>query len=178
MAGILDDTGGNGDERFNLERNGADEHAHALGDGGRRVPDPGAHAEGSEVRHAVDCDSGVERNLRAIGVSYAGAAPDRVYVAANRSNDSDRDGWLEAAPNGSGDEAAVPDSLGTRGDDLCCGGAAVNERCGSGGKRPLCAAVGTCSRVAGASGGFPAPEGQIPARPAPTKIPPPTQVHT
>src|SRR5258708_29433391 len=153
MAGILDDAGGNGDERFDLERNGADEHAHALGDGGRRLSDAGAHAEASEVRHTVDCDSGVERNLCAIGISYAGAALDRVYVAANRGNDSDRDGWLEAAPNGSGDEAAVPDSLGTRGDDLCCGGAAVDERCGSGGERPLWPAGGAWRRGGGAGGG-------------------------
>ena len=133
LAGILDDVRGDGDEHIDSERNRADQHADAVGDGERRVFAGSADSKASEIRNAVDRDHRIVCDLRAAGLSDADAATDGIYVVANWRDDPHGAGRMEAAATGTGDEETISNSVGTRGIALCSCCAGADERCGCGG---------------------------------------------
>src|SRR5258705_9267402 len=111
-AWIRADGGGDAEQRFTAECHGFDEHAHAVFDGGGWLFTARVCREASEIRHAVDRDFDFVGDLRAAGVSYAGAVADRVHLVAESGDRADRVGGMETEEDAAGDGAAVSYSLG------------------------------------------------------------------
>src|SRR6266403_598740 len=83
MAGICDDHRGAHHQSFAVERDGADEHAHAVDNGRGWIPAGGAFGAASAVWHAVDRDHRVVDYLRAAGAEDDG---DRKSTRLNSSH--------------------------------------------------------------------------------------------
>src|ERR1700721_3172749 len=148
-AWIRADGGGDAGERFVAECNGADEYANALFDGGGWLFAAGVCSEAPEIWHAVDRDSDFVRDLRAAGISHAGAVADRVHLAAEPGDRADGDGRVEAAEDAAGDAAAVSDSLGKHGTGVRGDRADPDDDCGASVQRQVCVEVGACARGPG-----------------------------
>src|SRR5439155_127057 len=111
MAGLCDDHRCDGHQSFAAKRHGADQHAHAVDDGGRRLLAGGVFRAAPALRHAVDRHHCLLDYLRAAGAENDGAALDRVRVAAHRGNRADGAGIVAIAQDAAGFAAAVPHSL-------------------------------------------------------------------
>src|SRR6266403_2674507 len=154
MAGICDDHRGAHHQSFAVERDGADEHAHAVDNGRGWIPAGGAFGAASAVWHAVDRDHRVVDYLRAAGAEDDGAAADCLCVVADWGDGADSAFVVAIARDAAGFGTAIPDSMGAGGNalrDLCAAG---NERGGAGGERSVCAEVGAGAAGAGAGGVF------------------------